>query len=97
MLIDDVGEGLDFERATRLIRLLATFATKTDNQLIMTTNDRFVMNSIALEYWGVVERRRNVVRVVNKTNSPERFASFQKIGLSNFDFYARRLYKHSPS
>src|SRR6266849_375540 len=93
ILVDDIGEGLDFDRATRLISLLINKASKHDFQIIMTTNDRFVMNKVPLEYWGVLERRRNKVRVVNQTTSRDTFERFKKIGLNNFDFFARRMYR----
>jgi len=54
MLVDDIGEGLDFERATKLIALLIDKAKKHRFQIIMTTNDRFVMNNVPariLEYF----------------------------------------------
>jgi len=43
ILIDDIGEGLDYERASALIKLLIDKAKETGIQLIMSTNDRFVM------------------------------------------------------
>jgi energy-coupling factor transporter ATP-binding protein EcfA2 len=95
MLIDDVGEGLDYDRSTRLIRHLVEQAKRNNFQLIMTTNDRFVMNDVPLQYWGVIERKGHTVRVINKNNSPDIFDSFEDVGLNNFDFFARKLYKRS--
>ena len=46
ILIDDIGEGLDHERSCALIDLLISKAKKSQIQLIMTTNDRFVMNKV---------------------------------------------------
>jgi hypothetical protein len=47
ILIDDIGEGLDFDRSSRLIKLLIEIAEKNENiRLIMSTNDRFVMNAV---------------------------------------------------
>ena len=44
ILIDDIGEGLDFDRSCALIDLLMSKAREGGVQLIMSTNDRFVMN-----------------------------------------------------
>jgi hypothetical protein len=87
VLIDDVSEGLDFDRASRLISLLVSKAEKGRFQLIMTTNDRFVMNSVPLKYWSLLTRKKSVVNVLNEKNSPKLFKDFQYTGLSNFDFF----------
>ncbi len=92
VLIDDVSEGLDFDRASRLISLLIAKAEKGNFQLIMTTNDRFVMNSVPLKYWSLIVRKKSVVDVLNERNSPSLFKDFQYTGLSNFDFF-----KNTPS
>jgi len=58
-LIDDIGEGLDYERSKKLIDLIIQKAKKYAVQLIMTTNDRFVINKTPLEYWLVIKREKN--------------------------------------
>jgi predicted ATPase len=89
ILIDDIGEGLDFDRSSRLIKLLIEIAKKNDNiQLIMSTNDRFVMNAVPLEYWQVIQRRGGECQVFNYQNSKEKFDEFEYMGLNNFDFLA---------
>jgi AAA15 family ATPase/GTPase len=87
ILIDDIGEGLDFDRSSRLIRLLIEIAEKNDNiQLTMSTNDRFVMNNVPLEYWQVIQRKGGECQVFNYKNSKEKFDEFEYTGLNNFDF-----------
>ena len=86
ILIDDIGEGLDFERSTRLIELLRTKAKESSFQLVMTTNDRYVMNNVPLDEWSVLQRKAGNVRVLNSENSPELFNEFKYTGLSNFSF-----------
>lgn len=86
ILIDDVGEGLDFDRSTRLIELLRQKAADSSFQLIMTTNDRFVMNNVPLEEWSVLQRQGGRVRVRNYENSRDLFEEFKFTGLSNFSF-----------
>ncbi|WP_413175316.1 ATP-binding protein [Anabaena azotica] len=95
ILIDDIGEGLDFERASAMIKLLINKA-ETENglvQLIMTTNDRFIMNGVPLEYWSVIERKPGLAKLHNIHNSKEIFDDFKFTGLNNFDFFATQFYK----
>ena len=92
ILIDDIGEGLDFERASSLISLVIEKAKKHFLQTIMTTNDRFVMNAVPLEYWSIAYREGNVVRLITQRSSPEVFEKFKSVGLSNFDFFSREMF-----
>jgi predicted ATPase len=87
ILIDDIGEGLDYERSTRLIEILRHKAQAGLFQLVMTTNDQFVMNRVPLEEWSVLQRQGNHVRVRNYENSRKAFEDFKFIGLSNFSFF----------
>lgn len=88
ILIDDIGEGLDFERSCSLIELLLEKVQKSQAQLIMATNDRFVMNKVPLEMWTVLDRKGSKCKVFNVNNAKERFESFRFTGLNNFDFFA---------
>jgi energy-coupling factor transporter ATP-binding protein EcfA2 len=89
ILIDDIGEGLDYERSTKLIKLLIELAEKNNNiQLIMSTNDRYVMNNVPLKYWQVIQRKGGECQVFNYQNSKEKFEEFKYTGLNNFDFLA---------
>jgi energy-coupling factor transporter ATP-binding protein EcfA2 len=97
VLLDDVGEGLDFERSHRLIKLLVDKAESGNFQLIMTTNDRFVMNAVPLTYWGVVIRDGSHCRVLSKASDPNVFNEFEFTGLNNFDFLATEFWKKSSS
>lgn len=87
VFIDDIGEGLDFDRSLRLIELLRTKAGKYNFQLVMTTNDKFVMNHVPLEEWTVLHRSASVVHVRNQENSKAAFDEFKFTGLSNFSFF----------
>jgi len=87
ILIDDIGEGLDFERSTKLIKLLIELVEKNDNiQLIMSTNDRYVMNNVPFKYWQFIERKGGECKVYNYQNSKDKFDEFKYTGLNNFDF-----------
>ena len=86
IVIDDIGEGLDFDRSCRLLQLLREKADASNIQLIMSTNDRFVMNQVPLEEWSFLQRKGSAVSVRNIVNSKERFEEFKFTGLSNFSF-----------
>ena len=88
IIIDDIGEGLDFERSTSLIKMLIDIAKNSSFQLIMSTNDRFVMNNVPLEYWQIIQRRGGHCKIYNYENSKRIFSNFEYTGLSNFDFFA---------
>ena len=86
ILVDDIGEGLDFDRSCRLIDLLREKTIKHNNQLVLSSNDKFVMNRVPLEEWSVLKRESNLVRVLNYDNSRNLFEEFKFTGLSNFSF-----------
>jgi hypothetical protein len=87
ILVDDIGEGLDFDRSCRLIELLRFKAEKYDFQLIMSSNDKFVMNHVPLDEWVILQRTGNTVHVRNNENSKAAFEDFEFTGLSNFSFF----------
>ncbi|WLG48621.1 AAA family ATPase [Pseudomonas sp. FP1742] len=87
VIIDDIGEGLDFERSCKLISLLRQKAQDSNIQIIMSTNDRFVMNEVPLSEWTVLHRIGSEVHVSNYHNSKEKFDEFRFTGLSNFSFF----------
>ncbi len=86
ILVDDIGEGLDFDRSCRLIGLLRRKAEQSKLQIIISTNDRFVMNEVPLEEWSMVQRKGSHVSFRNIHNSREIFENFKLTGLSNFSF-----------
>lgn len=92
ILIDDIGEGLDFDRTKGLIDLILEKVKNSSVQIIMTTNDRFIMNKIPLEYWSVIQRIPKKSLFYNYRNAKEIFDEFENIGLSNFDFLASEFY-----
>lgn len=92
ILIDDIGEGLDFDRSKSLIDLIIEKVKASPVQVIMTTNDRFVMNKVPLEYWSVIQRVPNKALFYNYQNSKETFDEFEYTGLSNFDFLSSEFY-----
>ncbi len=93
ILVDDIGEGLDYERATAIIHLLISKAEENNIQLIMTSNDRFVMNEVPLKYWSILKRTGGVVKMYNMANSQQQFDKFKFLGLNNFDFFASNFFE----
>jgi len=86
IIIDDIGEGLDFDRSLGLIEAVQRRTAESDVQLLMATNDRFVMNNVPLTAWSVLRRSGGRVRVMNYGNSKCIFDDFKFTGLSNFSF-----------
>lgn len=93
ILIDDIGEGLDFDRSKKLIELIIRKCKELGIQVIMTTNDRFVMNNVPLEYWIVLKRSGNTCTSLSYETSKKTFEKFELTGLSNFDFFTGKYYE----
>jgi ABC-type lipoprotein export system ATPase subunit len=92
ILIDDIGEGLDYTHSTALIKLLISKIEESQMQLIISTNDQFVMDAIPLKYWSVIKRSAGKAKMYNYLNSKKIFDSFKFTGLGNFDFFSSNYY-----
>ncbi|GHE73129.1 ATP-binding protein [Roseivirga thermotolerans] len=88
VIIDDLCEGLDYARASKLSEIVFAKCKKHNIQLIATSNDSFLMDKIDIEYWNVLVRKGKIVEVINYQSHPELFEQFRFTGLSNFDFFA---------
>jgi hypothetical protein len=88
VIIDDIGEGLDFDRSCRLIEIVRSSSIDSNIQLIMSTNDKFVMNNVPMSEWSVLVRNGGRISVRNEHNSKQLFDAFKYTGLNNFDFLA---------
>lgn len=93
MVIDDLGEGLDYERSTKITKLLFEKIKEARLQLIVTSNDRFLINAVDIKYLNLLERSAHVVTSYNYNNSKEKFEEFEFAGLNNFDFFAGKMYR----
>jgi hypothetical protein len=94
VLIDDIGEGLDYERSSKLLNLLISKTESNPNmQLIMSTNDSFIMNEVDLKYWQVIDRVGSKVKFYSHKNSKKIFDEYKFTGLNNFDFFASNFFK----
>ncbi len=88
LLIDDFCEGLDYERATKLGKLVFDICKKNDIQLIATTNDSFLMDTIDISCWNLLQRNGENITTINRLSQPALFKKFPLSGLSNFDFFS---------
>ena len=88
IVIDDLGEGLDFERSSRLTELIFSKIEQSPMHLIVSTNDRFLMNKVPIKNWNILEREGHSVKAYNYNNSKKIFDDFKYTGLNNFDFLA---------
>ena len=93
VIIDDLAEGLDFARSTRLTKLLFNKVDKSEIQTIITSNDRFLINSVDIRYISFLERQGHKVKTYNYLNSKNLFEDLTMTGLNNFDFLSDKMYK----
>ena len=85
LIIDDMGEGLDYMRSTRLGKIMFNYCEENHIQLLATSNDSFLMDAVDLQYWNILQRKGGRVYSLNNKNSKELFERFVRTGLSNFD------------
>ena len=88
IIIDDLCEGLDYDRALKLGKLLINKLNQLNIQFIATSNDSFLMDVFPIKYWNVLTRDSNVIKTINYQNSKDLFENFKYTGLSNFDFFS---------
>lgn len=93
VIIDDLAEGLDFTRSMRLTKLLFNKVKKSKIQTIITSNDRFLINSVDIRYISFLERQGHKVKTYNYLNSKKLFEDLMMTGLNNFDFLSDKMYK----
>jgi ABC-type Mn2+/Zn2+ transport system ATPase subunit len=85
VIIDDIGEGLDYYRSSSLGKKLFSFGKKHGIQMIFTSNDRFLVDTVDLSSWILLNRTGHCVKAISEQTNPEAFAKFRRLGLSNFD------------
>lgn len=88
LLIDDLGEGLDYSRATHLGRMIFQHCLQDNLQLIASSNDAFLMEVVDISNWQILRRKGSKVSSINKETHPDLFRRFKMTGLSNFDFFS---------
>ena len=85
VLVDDLGEGLDYFRSSTLGEMLFSFSKEHNIQLIVTSNDNFLVDKVDLSAWVLLKREGHTVSSISEKTNPEDFARFRKLGLRNFD------------
>lgn len=88
LLIDDLGEGLDYSRATQLGKKVFETCENEGVQLIASSNDSFMMDVVDISKWQIIRRDNKKLTVLNQANTPELFHRFRMTGLSNFDLFS---------
>lgn len=88
LLIDDLGEGLDYSRAIHLGRKVFEVCEQENMQLIASSNESFLMDVVDIAKWQIVRRNNSKLSVINQTNMPGLFDEFRMTGLSNFDLFS---------
>lgn len=88
LLIDDLGEGLDYRRSIDLGKLIFKDCSEQGLQLIASSNDAFLMDVVDIANWQVLNRKNGKVTAINSENNPDLFRKFRMTGLSNFDFFS---------
>lgn len=84
-LVDDLGEGLDFSRSSKLSKIMFDYCESNGIQLIVTSNDNFLMNAVDLNNWIILQRNGYKVTSYSQTTHRDMFIKFRKMGLNNFD------------
>ncbi len=88
LIIDDLCEGLDYERATNLGKIIFEKFKNSQIQFIATSNDSFLMEVVAIKYWNILTRKNHIVSSLNYVDNTELFNEFKFTGLGNFDFFS---------
>ncbi len=88
VIIDDLCEGLDYERAKKLGELIFEKCLQSNIQLVVTSNDVFLMEVVDIKYWNILIRNGEIVTTLNYKNNKKIFDDFRFTGLSNFDFFS---------
>ncbi len=88
LLIDDMSEGLDYSRSTRLGRMIFDDCSQNGLQVIASSNDAFLMDVVDISNWQILRRIGSKVTSINQYTNPDLFRKFKMTGLSNFDFFS---------
>jgi hypothetical protein len=88
VIIDDLCEGLDYQRATKLGKLLFEKLSNSNIQSLATSNDYFLMNVVDVKFWNIIYRRGRELAIKNYSNSEKEFDRFRRMGLNNFDLFS---------
>ena len=88
LLIDDMGEGLDYRRSIDLGKVIFEDCQQSGLQLVVSSNDAFLMDVVDISNWQILRRKGNKVSSINQAMNPDMFRKFRMTGLSNFDLFS---------
>lgn len=88
LLVDDLGESLDYGRSVRLGQMVFESCEAEGLQLIASSNDAFLMDVVDISHWQVLRRMASKVTTINPYNNAGLFEEFRLTGLSNFDLFS---------
>jgi len=86
-LVDNLSEGLDYDRSSKLLKLLFDKVDKYKFNFIFTSNDYFLINSVEVKYWNIIYRVGSITKSYNYKKNKEEFDKFYSSGLSNLDLF----------
>jgi hypothetical protein len=79
LMIDDIGED-DLPSGPHGSSMSSSnLRVSSGLQLMLSTNDRFVMNKVPLKYWHIVQREGTSVSVINQRNSRRTIRSILEV------------------
>lgn len=90
--IDDLGEGLDYEKASKVGKLLFETCESNNIQFIATSNEEWMMNIVDIDKWNILIRKGQKVKSITSKSKPEIFENFRFSGLNNFDFFTSDVF-----
>lgn len=90
ILIDNLGDGLDFKRSMEIVTILEEKAS--DKQIIVCTNNEILLNQTDIRNWNILHRDGINVKAYNYKNSKERLLRFADSGLSNYEYFMDQHY-----
>ncbi|MGM9675788.1 MAG: hypothetical protein ACI3X9_10035 [Bacteroidaceae bacterium] len=88
LLIDDLGEGLDYRRSIDLGKIIFEDFAQNGLQLVASSNDAFLMDVVDISNWQILRRKGYKVSTINQVANPDLFRKFRMTGLSNFDLFS---------
>ena len=88
LLIDDLGEGLDYKKVVKLGEKVFLLCQTSGVQIIATSNDSHLMDIVDISKWQILNCNRSTVTSLNASTHPDLFNAFRLTGLSNYDFFS---------
>jgi len=90
VLMDNVGDGLDFKRSVNILPIIEKIAA--DKQIIISTNNEILLNQTDIRNWNILFREGDIVKAYNYENSKEQLTKFANTGLSNYEYFQDKYF-----